>query len=105
MLDQDNMQSQAFDQNRFLRKLERDRKLRELDKSFQVIAEQAKQKQDDIFTRVFTKKGQEETFASYPRSELSTQRVASFQMKKHFLRSVVPNFFRVIRQPSVRSTA
>ncbi len=49
----------------FLRRLERERKLRQIERKYQNIAEEAKQTQEDIYINVFTEKGQEETFATY----------------------------------------
>jgi len=57
--------SETFDSEKFLRRLERERRLKEIEQSFQNIAEEAQKKQDDIYSNVFTEKGQEETLASH----------------------------------------
>lgn len=48
----------GFDADRLDRRLERERRLKEIELSFQNIAEESKQKQNDILTKVFTEEGQ-----------------------------------------------
>jgi hypothetical protein len=66
-----NQQAEGFDSDRFLRRLERERRLKEIEQSFQNIAEEAKQKQEDIYSNVFTEKGQDETMANHSETDFS----------------------------------
>ncbi len=57
--------AEGFNSDRFLRRLERERKLKEMEQAFQNIAEEAKQKQEDIYSNVFTEQGQAEILATH----------------------------------------
>jgi len=68
----ENKRDESFDSEKFLRRLERERRLKEIEQSFNNIAEEAQKKQDDIYSNVFTEKGQEETLASHSNMEINT---------------------------------
>ena len=55
----------GFDADRLSRRLERERRLKEIELSFQNIAEESKQKQNDIFNNVFTEEGQEQMMVNH----------------------------------------
>lgn len=72
--------SDTFDSGRLMRKIERERRLREIERTFQNIAEEAKQTQEDIYSNVFTERGQMETLENHTSSAYaSNQRKASVQ--------------------------
>ena len=63
---------EGFDSDRFLRRLERERRLKEIEQTFQNIAEEAKQTQEDIYSNVFTESGQEKTLANHDAIDVRT---------------------------------
>lgn len=65
----ENEKTEGFNSDRFLRRLERERRLKEIEQSFENIAEEAQKKQDDIYSTVFTEKGQEHALANHSDAE------------------------------------
>ncbi len=60
-----NKDSESFDSAKFIRRLEREKRLKEIELTFQNISDEAKQTQEEIYSNVFTERGQKETLENH----------------------------------------